>query len=264
MNTCTTNIEFQLVAKVHAIVAAIFAVIFLFASFDWSLPILGPAALLQDWDTDNASLVYMTRLTCGFLMAIGLYEWNFSNSKRPFVTYHAILSILMLYSSLTAAVGILGWLYAILILLFLIAGILGTTDDIIMESVDESSKTPVVLQTHAIVAGLFGLVFLLASFGFDIPLFGPAALLHGWHMNDDNAALVYLVRFVSGLLIGICFYEWMYSKAVKVQPSFNLYHAVTAVLTLYSSVDAAKGAAGWLYAILITAFLVAGLVAERM
>jgi hypothetical protein len=65
-------------------------------------------------------------------------------------------------------------------------------------------------------------------------------------------------------LIGICLYEWIYHKAVKVQPSFNLYHAVTAALVLYSSVAAAKGAAGWLYAILITAFLIAGLVAERM
>ena len=233
-----------------------------FASFDLSLPILGPEALLQDWDTDNASLVYMIRIMCGFMVAIGLFEWNFPNSKRPFIIYHAILSILILYSSVAAAIGVLGWLYAILVTLFLIAGILGSTDDIVMESIDDSSKTPVVLQTHAIVSGLFGIVFLLASFGFDIPLIGPAALLHGWHMG--NAALAYTVRFVSGLLIGICLYEWIYHKAVKVQPSFNLYHAVTAVLVLYSSVAAAKGAAGWLYAILITAFLIAGLVAERM
>jgi hypothetical protein len=253
-----------LVSKAHAVAAWFFAIVFLFASFGLSLPILGPAALLQGWDLDNVSLVYMTRITSGFLTAIGLYEWNMPEAKRPFVYYHVILAILTLYSSVAAAVGVLGWLYAVLVTLFLISGILGTTDTdaVPMERLDDSSKTPVVMQCHAIVAGLFGLVFLLASFGFDIPLIGPAALLHGWHMR--NAALVYLVRFISGLLFGVCMYEWVYNKAVKVQPSFNIYHAITAALALYSSIAAAKGVIGWLYAVLISVFLIAGLVAEQM
>lgn len=108
----------------------------------------------------------------------------------------------------------------------------------------------------------FGLVFLLATFRVDTPLIGPAVLLKKWHM--DNAALVYVVRFDAGLLFGIALYEWQFAKAVKIQPSFNIYHAITAAFMLYSSVAAASYWFGWLYATIITAFFIAGVYAHRM
>lgn len=262
-----SKVPFPLVSKAHAICAWVFAAIFLFATFDLSLPIIGPAALLQGWDPSNVSLLYIIRLSAGIMTGVGLYEWVFAespNSKGPFVYYHVILSILALYSSISAAVGVLGWLYAILLTLFLIAGILGTTDDIAspMESVSDSSKMPLVLISHAIAAGLFGIIFLLSTFGFDFPIIGPASLLHQWHMDDPS--LVYMVRFVSGLLFAVALYEYTFYKAVKMQPSFNIYHLITAGLALYSSIAAAKAALGWLYAGVLTAFLIAGVVADRV
>lgn len=262
-----SKVPFPLVSKAHAICAWVFAAIFLFASFDLSLPLIGPAALLQGWDSSNVSLLYICRLVAGFLTGVGLFEWVFAespNAKGPFVYYHVILSILALYSSIAAAVGALGWLYAILLTLFLIAGILGTTDDaaLPMESVSDSSKSPLVFKSHAVVAAVFGIIFLLSTFGFNFPIIGPAALLHQWHM--DNASLVYLVRFASGLMFAVALFEYTFYKAVKMQPSFNIYHAVTAALALYSSVSTAKAALGWLYAGVLTAFLVAGVVADRM
>jgi len=262
-----TAIPFPLVSKSHAVCCWLFAAIFLLATFDINFPIIGPAALLNGWNTGNPSLMYIVRFLVALLVGVGLFEWVFAESasaKRPFVQYHAVLAILALYSSVAAANGVLGWIYAIFVVVFLIASILGTTDDSSsapMESVSDE-KMPMVAMSHAVCCGIFGIIFLLATFNLSFPIIGPAALLRKWHM--DNAALVYCVRFVAGLLVGVGLFEWVFSKAVKMQPSFNIYHAIAVVLVLYSSVAAASGALGWLYGGLLTVFLVAGVVANRM
>lgn len=195
------------------------------------------------------------------------FEWVFAASpasKRPFCAYHAIVAALALYSSVAAANGWFGWLYSVLITLFLIAGMLGATDDSAapLENASDLSKTPFVAKTHAFASGLFGIIFLFATFGLDVPIIGPAALLRKWHM--DNASLVYLARFEAGLLFGVAFYEWDFHQALNLQPSFNIYHGTCAVLALYSSAAAAAWWFGWLYAVLISCFFAAGVIARRM
>lgn len=154
-----SKLEFQLVSKAHACTAWFFAAVFIFSSFGLSLPVLGPAALLLGWDAGNPSLVMITRLAAGLMTGVGCYEWVFASdgtSKKPFVYYHIVLAVLTLWSSVAAANGALGWLYAILVTLFLIAGILGTTEDSTtpMESLSDSSKTPLVAQCHAAASAL--------------------------------------------------------------------------------------------------------------
>jgi len=117
-----------------------------------------------------------------------------------------------------------------------------------------------VCKAHAVSATFFGLVFLVASFGWSLPIIGPEALLAGWDM--DNAAFAYLIRFTSGVMFGFGMMEWVFAEQEKMKDIFVIYHAISAVLLLYSSMAAATYWLGWLYAVLITAFGVAGMIAK--
>jgi len=85
-----------------------------------------------------------------------------------------------------------------------------------------------VCKAHAVSATFFGLVFLVASFGWSLPIIGPEALLAGWDM--DNAAFAYLIRFTSGVMFGFGMMEWVFAEQEKMKDIFVIYHAISAVL----------------------------------
>lgn len=62
------KIPLPLVAKCHAACSAVFAAIFIFASFGLPFPITSPAALLNDWDVNNPSLMFTVRVVAGVLV----------------------------------------------------------------------------------------------------------------------------------------------------------------------------------------------------
>ena len=124
-------LSFSVVSKTHGLCAVFFGVVFLFASFGMSLPIIGPAALLSGWDTSNESLNFMTRFLAGILFGLGYFEFvlaSHESTKKIYVRYHIVFVILLLYSSIGAATYWLGWLYATLATLFLVAGWMGTSE----------------------------------------------------------------------------------------------------------------------------------------
>lgn len=124
-------ISFPLVCKAHAVVAIVFGLIFLVATFGYSLPLIGPEALLLGWDTSNAALMYMSRFAVGLMGGIAYFEWDMAEherSKAIFWRYHLIVAALALYSTVGAAVYWFSWSYALLITLFFVGGLLGKTD----------------------------------------------------------------------------------------------------------------------------------------
>lgn len=122
--------DFAVVSKLHGVAAMFFGVVFLLASFGWSLPVMGPEALLLGWDLANPSLVFLTRFLAGAMLGLGMLEWVHAGdekTKQPFVVYHAVSVVLIMYSSMGAVTYWFGWVYAVLLTVFLIAGVLGKT-----------------------------------------------------------------------------------------------------------------------------------------
>ena len=118
-------LPFSVVSKLHTVTVFSFAVIFMAATFGFDVPILGPRTLLLDWDPENASLVFVTRFLALLMVAVGSYEWIFAEDirlKTPFTAYHVILSVVIIYTSLEAANGLLGWIPAVVITTFTILG----------------------------------------------------------------------------------------------------------------------------------------------
>jgi len=127
-----SKLSFELVCKLHGLCAIFFGAVFTFASFGLSLPVLGPEALLAGWDVSNPALVYMTRFCAGVMFGVGAMEFFYASSegmKKIFVGYHAILAALTLLSSAAAATWGLSWLYAGLVTMFLIGGVIGDDSD---------------------------------------------------------------------------------------------------------------------------------------
>jgi len=127
----SSQLKFSIVSKAHGLTAMLFGVIFLFATFGMSLPMIGPAALLDGWDDANQSLMYLTRFLSGVLFGLGYFEYELSDhefSRKIYVRYHIVLLILVVYSTFGAAVSGLSWLYAALVALFLAGGVAGNEE----------------------------------------------------------------------------------------------------------------------------------------
>ncbi|KAG7337550.1 hypothetical protein IV203_014664 [Nitzschia inconspicua] len=119
-------ISFEVICKTHGVAAICYGLLFAFASFGYSIPILGPAALLKGWDSsENESLKFLALFLAGVMFGVGYFEWvmaDHQKAKDVFVRYHVVLVILVAYATFGAAVSWLSWLYVSLIVLFMIAG----------------------------------------------------------------------------------------------------------------------------------------------
>ena len=88
----------------------------------------------------------------------------------------------------------------------------------------------VVCKAHGATAVFFGLVFVFAAFGYSLPYIGPAALLVGWDVTD-NEALKFTTLFLAGTMFGIGYFEWVMADHEKTKDIFVRYHAVLFILT---------------------------------
>ena len=122
--------EFTLVCKAHAVVAWFFGLVFLASSFGYALPWIGPDSLIVAWADGGKALTYTERYLAGVQFGLGYWEWIMADQEKAkdvFVRFHIVLSILVIYASIEGAVGWLGWLYPLIVVLFTIGGYVGTT-----------------------------------------------------------------------------------------------------------------------------------------
>jgi hypothetical protein len=117
----------------------------------------------------------------------------------------------------------------------------------------------VVCKAHGATALFFGLVFIFASFGYDLPVIGPAALLGGWNITE-NEALKFMTLFLAGVMFGIGYFEWVFADHEKTRDIFLRYHVILLTLTLYATFGAAVYWLSWLYATLVALFMIGGFV----
>jgi len=124
----TVSITKTQVIQLHGLCAFFFGACFAAETFGFVVPYVGPAVLLKGWDDFNPALVYMTRFAAGLLVMVGLVEASpFAETpalQSIFVQYHVPLAALCWLSSNDSARDSFGHLYAALVTLFGIAGIL--------------------------------------------------------------------------------------------------------------------------------------------
>jgi len=123
------------------------------------------------------------------------------------------------------------------------------------------TKKASIVKLHGLSCLFFGLVWLLESFGVAGPFIGPGAIVKGW--DAENAAMMFFVRFATGLAIGIGLSEYALGDTAAMQKIYLQYHIPLAILTWVSSSDTAgDDAMGYFYAILVTAFGLLGVIGQ--
>jgi hypothetical protein len=117
-------------------------------------------------------------------------------------------------------------------------------------------KFSIVSKAHGLTAMFFGVVFIFATFGMNLPAIGPAALLDGWDVS--NQSLMYMTRFLAGVLFGLGYFEYELPDHEFSRKIYVRYHIVLLVLVVYSTFGAAVSGLSWLYAALVALFLAGG------
>ncbi|KAG7341223.1 hypothetical protein IV203_023174 [Nitzschia inconspicua] len=115
----------------------------------------------------------------------------------------------------------------------------------------------VVCKAHGVAAICYGLFFAFASFGCSIPIVGPADLLKGWD-SSENESLKFLALFLTGVMFGVGYFEWVMAGHEKAKDVFVRYHVVLVILVAYATFGAAVSWLSWLYVSLIAFFMIAG------
>ncbi|KAL3922152.1 MAG: hypothetical protein SGARI_006519, partial [Bacillariaceae sp.] len=123
-------------------------------------------------------------------------------------------------------------------------------------SILDVSKSDVV-KTHGMACLFFAAVFLAETFGIEIPVVGPTALLPGFHAGGGKSALVYVTRFLGGVMAGLGLAEMEFCGSAAMQDIFTKYHVVTAALLILTTHAMGGEGMAWLYAALVSLFAIA-------
>jgi len=94
-----------------------------------------------------------------------------------------------------------------------------------------------------------------------VPLVGLGATMNGW--DASNPFLKFLARYTGVLMYFVALVEMNLSDNPNVQSFYTMYHIPIAILSILSSMDAAKVALGWLPAILMSLFCIGGIIGEE-
>lgn len=121
-------------------------------------------------------------------------------------------------------------------------------------------QSAAVITFHGFTSLFFGVVFLLESFGVQVPLVGCSAVFEGW--DATHPALKLLSRLSTSLLLGLGLSEIRFAEDETMQNIFVLYHVPLSGFLIGSSLETANGWTGWILPGIATSYLVAGLVAE--
>ena len=117
-----------------------------------------------------------------------------------------------------------------------------------------------VLTAHSVTSFAFSLLFLLGSFGVDLP-FGPAAILKDFDIGA-NIGDVLLCRLCSAFLFGIGLYERAFADDERAQKAFTLQHVVLSAGILLSRGSFSSDTMYYLIGALIVGFTAAGVLAK--
>ena len=116
------------------------------------------------------------------------------------------------------------------------------------------------VKLHGVTLLPFAAMVLMESFGMELPYIGCAAILAGW--DRTNPSLMAMTRAVAAFSVGLGLAEMRYGDSVDMQSIWRIYHVPLVGLTIYSSIDYAKGLLGWLPATIFSAFFIAGTIAK--
>ena len=116
------------------------------------------------------------------------------------------------------------------------------------------------VKLHGVTLLPFAAMVLMESFGMELPYIGCAAILAGW--DRTNPSLMAMTRVVAAFSVGLGLAEMRYGDSVDMQSIWRIYHVPLVGLTIYSSIDFAKGLLGWLPATIFSAFFIVGTIAK--
>lgn len=117
-----------------------------------------------------------------------------------------------------------------------------------------------VLTLHSITAFVFSILFLLGSFGIDLP-FGPASVLNDFDIST-NVAGVLLCRLCSAYLLGVGMFERRLADDERAQEVFNVMHIFLSVWILLTKESYASDAMYYIISAMVFGFTAAGLLAK--
>ena len=117
-----------------------------------------------------------------------------------------------------------------------------------------------VLSLHSITALVFSVLFLLGSFGIDLP-FGPASVLKDFDIKG-NVADVLLCRLCSAYLLGVGLFEKRLADDDRAQEVFNVMHVFLSVCILLTKESYSSDVMYYMISAMIVGFTAAGLLAK--
>jgi hypothetical protein len=117
--------------------------------------------------------------------------------------------------------------------------------------------TAMVVKAHGYTAGLISTMWVMESFGVDIPLVGLSATMEGLVMNDITK---FFVRFLASAFVFVALVEINMADNAQVQQFFKAYHVPAALTAIVFCKDNAKGPFGYMLPILVSAFTIGGFV----
>lgn len=123
-----------------------------------------------------------------------------------------------------------------------------------------SLRMSFLVKLHGVTLLPFATMVLLESFGMELPYIGCAATFAGW--DTTNPSLMAMTRVVAAFSVGLGLAEMRYGDSVDMQSIWRIYHVPLVALTIYSSIDFAKGLLGWFPATIFSAFFVASTIAK--
>lgn len=118
-----------------------------------------------------------------------------------------------------------------------------------------------VVRVHGAAGIAMGTMFLLESLGIHIPLFGAAAVIPGF--KEGGIAVTYMTRFLSSIFIGLGLYESTFYDDSTMHTIYDIYHYLASAGLLMTTYSAEGTGMNYLYAGVVTAFTIAGVVAKE-
>lgn len=117
--------------------------------------------------------------------------------------------------------------------------------------------TSMVVKAHGYTAGLISALWVMETFGVEIPLVGLAATMEDFVMNDVTT---FFIRFLASSFLFVNLVEVSMADNAQVQQFFKVYHVPAALAAIIFAKDNAKGPLGYMLPVLISAFTIGGFV----